>query len=196
MYEDLILLPKFQNKYRIPSARMRNYNYGQNGAYFVTICTHNKKYFFGNIVKSLGKNNQMRYSKQGEIARKFWQAIPNQFPFVILGEWIVMPNHVHGIIIINKEQNENFIIEDAINRVSTGGITGRRNPMKYQNVSTIIRWYKGITTYYSRKLNPNFKWQTRFFDHIIRNEHWLKHYSEYIRMNPQYWHRDRNNLFS
>ena len=88
---------KFQNKYRISSARLQNWDYGSDAAYFVTICTQNREHYFGEIF-----NGVMQLSEIGEMANKFWLEIPNHFPFVELDEFVVMPNHVHGIIIINK----------------------------------------------------------------------------------------------
>jgi putative transposase len=86
---------KFKNKYRIPSARLQNWDYGWNASYFLTICTQNRQCFFGDIT-----NAEMELSEIGEIAHKYWNEIPAHFPFVKLDAFVVMPNHVHGIIII------------------------------------------------------------------------------------------------
>ena len=91
---------KFQNKYRISSTRLKNWDYGSNAIYFVTICTQNREHYFGNIT-----DGKMQLSETGKIAHHFWVEIPNHFPFVKLGEFVVMPNHVHGIIIIDKPIN-------------------------------------------------------------------------------------------
>ena len=155
---------KFQGKYRIKSARLENWDYSWNAMYFVTICTQNRESYFGDIAK-----DEMMLSEIGEIAQNCWLEIPKHFPFVGLNEFVVMPNHVHGIVIINK---------DAINRVSTidsvstehGGITGLKNPMLSDGLSKIIRWYKGRVSYESRKVHADFTWQARFHDHIIRND--------------------------
>lgn len=88
---------KFQNKYRISSARLQNWDYGWNAPYFVTICTQNREHYFGEIVDGI-----MYFSEMGKIAQQFWHEIPDHFPFVILDAFVVMPNHIHGIIIINK----------------------------------------------------------------------------------------------
>lgn len=88
---------KFQNKYRIPSARLQTWDYANNGAYFITICTQNREHFFGNI-----KNGIMQLSEIGKLAAQFWHEIPNHFPMVELGNFVVMPNHIHGILIIDK----------------------------------------------------------------------------------------------
>ena len=90
-------MEKFQNKYRIPSARASWWDYGSNAAYFVTICTQNRIHFFGEIEKQT-----MVLSALGKHAETCWYDIPNHFPFVQLGAFVIMPNHVHGIIIIDK----------------------------------------------------------------------------------------------
>ena len=88
---------KYANKYRIESTRLQNWNYGWNAAYYVTICTLGRKHFFGNI-----HQGDMYLSKTGQFAEKFWHAIPDHFSFVRLGAFIVMPNHIHGIVVIDK----------------------------------------------------------------------------------------------
>ncbi len=87
---------KFQNKYRIPSARLPNWDYGWAAAYFITICTKDRKCFFGDIV-----NGEMNLSKVGVIADVLWYEIKNHAKNIELGEFVVMPNHVHGIIVLN-----------------------------------------------------------------------------------------------
>jgi hypothetical protein len=88
---------KFKNRYRIESARLRNYDYGKNGAYFVTICTKDRQHFFGEII-----HNKMILSEIGNLTNEYWYEIPEHFPFVKLGAFIAMPNHIHGIVIIDK----------------------------------------------------------------------------------------------
>ena len=122
----------------------------------------------------------MQFSEMGELAQQYWMEIPQHFPFVVLDAFVVMPNHVHGIIVINKMDDGRggcySGCRDAINRVSTGtnnpktgGITGINNPMLTENLSKIIRWYKGRVSYELRKIHADFAWQSRFHDHIIRN---------------------------
>jgi len=88
---------KFRNKYRIPSNRLKNWDYGSNSAYFITICTKNREHFFGEI-----QNGKMQLNELGKNAFQFWMEIPNHFPFIELGNFVVMPNHTHGILIIDK----------------------------------------------------------------------------------------------
>ncbi len=198
---------KFRGKYRIDSARMKNYDYSRNGAYFVTIVTKNRENYFGEIV-----DKKMQLFEMGKIAEKFWHEIPQHFPFVKLDAFVVMPNHVHGIIWIDNDEriNNGMYMDgtrmdgtrrDAINRVSTtgekqnGGITGKNNPMFHKNLSRIIRWYKGRCTFEINKLEKyyGFAWQSRFHDHIIRDETAITKIREYIILNPELWERDRNN---
>jgi len=107
---------KYQNKYRISSARLKNWDYSRDGAYFITICTKDRKHFFGKII-----NEEMYLSDLGLIAHKYWMEIPQHFPFVKLGVMVIMQNHMHGIIIIDNAKNNvnnNVNRRDAIHRIS------------------------------------------------------------------------------
>jgi REP element-mobilizing transposase RayT len=98
-------MDKFQDKYRIPSARLPHWDYGSNGSYFITICTANRFHYFGEIVKNVVETRliaSLRASESGKLAHQFWLEIPNHFPYVELGHFVVMPNHVHGILTIKK----------------------------------------------------------------------------------------------
>jgi REP element-mobilizing transposase RayT len=206
-------MKKIQNKFCIESNRCQHWDYGSNAAYFVTICTKNRKYFFGNM-----DGSRMIASETGKIARECWEMIAERFSGIKLDEFILMPNHIHGIIIIDKPKNDRDNAvgcgnpvdrRDAINRVSTGtgtgtgtesepvvkpgGITGDRNPMLHENLSRIIRWYKGRVTFESRKINDHFAWQRNYHDHIARDEPELNRIRRYIRQNPKNWQSDRQN---
>ncbi len=157
---------------------------------YVTICTDNRVFYFGDVV-----DGKMILNDIGEIAQQCWFEIPNHFPYVKLGEFVVMPNHVHGVIIIDKPICINCCNgRGAINRASTdnngnkiGGFAGGKNPMLNENLSRIIRWYKGRITNFARKINPNFAWQSRFYDHIIRDYESYQRISVYILKNPLNW---------
>jgi len=86
-------MDKFQNKYRIQTTRLKNWDYGWNASYFVTICTVNRECYFGEIM-----DGKMHFSEIGAKANEYWLEIPKHFPFVKLDVHVVMPNHVHGII--------------------------------------------------------------------------------------------------
>ncbi|WP_073584188.1 transposase [Flavobacterium cucumis] len=193
---------KFQNKYRIPAARLQIWDYSNNGAYFITICTQNRHHFFGQI-----QNQKMQLSEIGKLAEKFWCEIPNHFPMVQLGNFVVMPNHVHGVLIIDNSQTSvetrliasdnhnvnNNIVETrliASLQGGTGGFSGDKNPMLCNSISKIIRWYKGRCSFECRQINPNFAWQSRFHDHIIRNSKSFDTIQNYIEQNPLKWKED------
>lgn len=117
---------KFLNKYRIPSARLKNWDYGSNAMYFVTICTQNRECFFGDVVETqnIASPYQMQLSEIGKMAHQYWMEIPIHFPFVELGEFVIMPNHVHGIIIINKPLNDIGDVNGEINGEINGDVNG------------------------------------------------------------------------
>lgn len=226
-------MDKFNNKYRIPSARLKNWDYGSNGAYFITICTHNRQHFFGKIVQTLrcnvsarGDSNEsndsfetlrcnvssMQLNEIGQLAEKFWMEIPNHFPFVELGNFVVMPNHTHGILIINKMDGDDFapvqtLHRNVSNRDSNESFdssetlqcnvsSGKNEQMakispKPGTISTIVRSYKSVVSKYARKINSDFAWQTRFHDHIIRDEQSFERIQTYIENNPMNWNKDK-----
>ncbi|HZJ36009.1 MAG TPA: hypothetical protein VFD29_05235 [Gillisia sp.] len=207
---------KYQNKYRIASARLQTWDYSWNAAYFVTICTQNKECFFGNIV-----DGNMHLSETGKIAHKFWMEIPNHFPFVKLGEFIVMPNHMHGIIIIDKlvdgrhvngtpnlgvptAPTPNLGVSTMPGIPKLGGAAeniqyfgnpkppisksgGKNEQWKPGTLGVIINQYKRICTINARKIHSEFGWQPRFYDIIIRDDRAFHAISNYIINNPEKW---------
>ncbi|MEZ4827833.1 MAG: transposase [Bacteroidia bacterium] len=99
---------KFQNKYRIPSARAAFWDYRWKGAYFITICTKNRLHYFGEI-----ENGKMVLSNAGVLADVFWHEIKNHAQNIALGEFVVMPNHIHGILILNGDGNSGITSESS-----------------------------------------------------------------------------------
>lgn len=207
---------KFNNKYRIPSARLRHWDYGWNAAYFVTICTKDRECFFGDI---------SRQSPIAQIANDYWLQIPHHFPFVKLGNHIVMPNHVHGIIIIDKPddgfndvethhhaspdpnavtnvetQNSASPDPNAVPNVETQNFASLQQPPlpppanqfgpQSQNLASIIRGYKSAVKKYATMNQIDFAWQPRYHDHIIRDEQSFQNISSYIANNPDNWKTD------
>lgn len=125
-------MDKFKNKYRIPSARLQNWNYGAMGSYFITICTKNREHFFGEIIK-----DKMQLTELGKITEIEWLKTLELRPDMKLelGEFVVMPNHFHAIIIIgeneyNSPQNDNSHRRDAMHCVSA--TTNKRNALREQ----------------------------------------------------------------
>ena len=186
-----IMAKKYLNKYRIESIRLKGYDYSSNGAYFITIVTKNREHFFGKIM-----DGKMILNGIGENAQKYWDEIPQHFSFIRLDEMVVMPNHIHGILWIDKFDDGIGIRRNVACNVSTGNM--KNNKMmeispKQGSISTVIRSFKSVVTNKSRPINPNFAWQSRFHDRIIRNENELNRIRKYIRENPVIWQRDRNN---
>jgi putative transposase len=178
----------YKNKYRIPSARAQWWDYGNNAAYFVTICTKDRENFFGSISES-----QFIASPLGEMALACWLEIPQQFSFVHLDVQVIMPNHVHGILIIDKPETTvetRFIASPLPDATAPGGFAGNKNPMLNDHLPRIIRWYKGRTSFELRKTHADFAWQPRYHEHIIRNEKSYEHIRHYIVNNPALWQED------
>ena len=122
---------KFQNKYRIPSARAQWWNYGDDGAYFITICTAHMECYFGEIIDSV-----VVLSELGEIVQKYWLEIPEHFSYVKLDTFVVMPNHFHGIIIIDKPANKNDLAGTPDNVIMHNNVKTSDNVKTLDNVIT------------------------------------------------------------
>lgn len=199
-------MTKFKNKYRIETTRLKNWNYGWNALYFVTICTQNRISFFGNIV-----DKKMELSEIGYAAEKYWFEIPEHFPFVKLREFVVMPNHIHGIIEIAKNdaghngcgggdgdvETQNFasLPQPQPQQYTTSSSKNKFGPQS-QNLASIIRGYKIGVTKFAKTINNQWGWQPRFHDHIIRDDKSLQNISNYIINNPTKWEEDTFNTTS
>ena len=206
-----------KNKYRIQSARRNAYNYSQNGFYFVTICTQNRQLFFGNII-----NAKMQLLEIGEVAEKEWVNTGKIRKNVILHEFVIMPNHVHAIIQIKNQptvethcnasnssahpgntdsemdcnaSDSDAGIETHFNASLRGGACYKNKfGPQSNNLSSMIRGFKGVVKKYATINDIDFAWQSRFHDHIIRNEQELNRIRFYIKINVEKWDIDRNNL--
>ena len=173
-------MDKFKNKYRIPTNRLQGYDYSANGCYFVTICTKNRKPYFGEIVNvtsdmETDNNPSLRKTEIAGIAEKLWLDIPNHFSMVELDEFVIMPNHIHGLLVINRD-----------NTLWQSNQFGRQS----QNLGSIIRGFKSTLKRYANKNKIDFAWQERFYDRIIRNNNELENVRSYIFNNPQNWNSD------
>lgn len=199
-------MEKFKNKYRIPSARAQWWDYGNNAAYFITICTHNMIHYFGEISPApveprliapveprliAALETRLIASLPGKIAESCWLDIPNHFPYAQLDSFVIMPNHVHGIIVINKQfttDNGNSVdVSNGLDELQIGGFAGYNNPMLNENIPRIIRWFKGRCTFEIRKVQTSFKWQTRYYDRIIRDNQEYERIKIYIENNVKNW---------
>jgi REP element-mobilizing transposase RayT len=176
----------FNNKYRIPSARLQNWNYASEAMYFVTICTKNMKNYFGEINGSM-QIKTLQATKMGEIACSEWYRTLELRPDMNLelGEFVVMPNHIHGIIMIG-ENEYNTPCGDAMHCVCTNQFVPQS-----KNLSSIIRGYKSAVTVFARKNKIDFEWHPRFHDRIIRSTFEYNNISNYIINNPAKWVEDK-----
>ena len=242
---------KYQNKYRIPSARLSLWDYSSSAAYFITVCTANREHYFGEII-----DDKMQLSEIGKKANNNWLDISNHFSFVILDEFIVMPNHIHGIIVINKPGNiiavnvdnasdnvaqndgSNIVTNDRPNispnvrtvssdgnGVETGHALSLQRPSfqsdqssdnqsqqlnqpsqpdqiktkphpRFRNqgknsISAMIGSFKSAVTKCCNENKLPFGWQSRFHDHIIRDNNEFIRIRDYIINNPMNWKEDK-----
>ncbi len=202
----------FKNKYRVATARLTEWDYSTPGYYFITICTDGHRCCFGEV-----RNKIMGLSEAGLIAHGFWLEIPNHFENTNIDKFVIMPNHVHGILqIFNtiKSNDRNFVNakignldydrRDAIYRVSTTSFAdmdapanwdkNKFGPLRPNSVATIIGCYKAAVTRFCKLHGlADFNWQERFHDRIIRDEKELENKRKYILDNPSNWERDKNN---
>jgi putative transposase len=169
---------KFQNKYRIATTRLQNWNYAACAAYFVTICTKNRIDFFGSIEKG-----EMYLTKIGEIAYDEWLKTPDirEDMNLELGAFVIMPNHFHAVIMIGDNEYNR-----EINSV------GNEFGMQSKNLASIIRGFKSAVTTQAKKMGYlDFGWQGLYHEHIIRNEKSFENIQNYIINNPKKWESDR-----
>lgn len=184
------------------SIRLRGYDYSQAGAYFVTICCHRRKSLFGRVT-----SGKMRGNDVGETVMECWAAIPDHFAHVLLDEYVVMPNHMHGILIFREDVvrylSPSSLVEQAgackgaarcahlpnnqEERVSTPRLT---------TLGSVIRAFKSAVTRTLRQegygiIGPI--WQRNYYEHVIRDEIGLNRIRDYIQTNPARWDLDREN---
>jgi putative transposase len=181
-------MTKFKDKYRVESTRLPGWDYAGAGWYFVTICTRNRECLFGDIV-----DGEMHLSSIGEIVAEEWQKTPGIRPNVVLDEWVIMPNHLHGIIVILEPPDR--AVETSRRDVSTTTTTTTPPPrLKAGSLGAIIGQIKSVCT---KRIwaagHTEFGWQSRFYDHIIRDEGSLQRIREYIVNNPANWVEDKIN---
>jgi REP element-mobilizing transposase RayT len=172
--------------------RMQSYDYSMNGAYFVTICTHNKRCMFGNV-----DNGQMLLSPMGKITNECLIKIQEQFKIVKLSSYIIMPNHLHCVLFIESNNCTGSIHRIRDNGLDKSSPYISKNPMLSKGISLgqVIRFHKAKTTYTIRNVlgDYDFKWQRNYYERVIRDEDELFNICEYIENNPVNWYSDRDN---
>jgi len=161
------------------SIRLKGYDYSQAGAYFITICTKNRECLFGKITDA-----KMLLNEAGKIADEYLNNIPNHFSHIEMGEFIVMPNHAHCILVLHDKPNNVGTPQQPNANQFSQPIAG--------SVSVIIQQYKSSVKRWCNKNNHNnFEWQSRFHDHVIRDNQSYQTISDYIINNPTKWNKDK-----
>ncbi|WP_172915382.1 transposase [Capnocytophaga canimorsus] len=185
------------DKHKRRSIRLKGYDYSREGLYFITICCQNRAHYFGEII-----NEEMQLNEIGEIAQKCWRDIPNHFKNVLLHTFVVMPNHIHGIIEIvtpvganqhlpyNKGDKyfapTNQHLPDENRGKDLSPLRGTSN-----TIGSIVRGFKiGVTKWVRSNTNIHQIWQRNYYEHIIRNEASYFKIHEYIENNPAKWNED------
>ena len=174
----------YKNRYRVESARLRGFDYSMEGTYFITICTKKREVFFGSV-----RDKNLELSWEGRIADEYWRAIPQHYPGVLLDAYVIMPNHVHGIIILQRDPVETGHAPSLTNVPTYSAETGHAPSLrKRPTVGNVVGSYKSAVKKKIREEGGNdFDWQLRFYDRIIRDERPLKEVRRYIIENPRKW---------
>jgi REP-associated tyrosine transposase len=167
--------------YHRRSIRLRDYDYSQQGAYFVTVCTWQRECLFGEI-----DNGEMNLTEYGEIVMKCRNAIPDHFPYVTTDEFVIMPNHIHGVVFIVRARHA--VPLRRIGEQFAKPVSG--------SLSTIIRSFKSVVTKSINTISdtPGMPvWQRNYYEHVIRDEDDFARIRQYIADNATKWGEDENN---
>lgn len=180
----------FQNKYRVETTRLKNWDYASDGWYYITICAKGHKNVLGKIQHGI-----MQLNKYGRIAEQCWFDLPNHYSNLVLDAFVLMPDHLHGIMKIDNKtygtvNGNKFVtpVDTGLKPVSTGF-----KPVSTANQHGISEFIRAFKTFSTRRMNEldntpgKSWWQLRFYDHVIRNEKELHRIREYIVKNPSKW---------
>ncbi len=167
-----------QNDFNRRSIRLKDYDYSQAGAYFVTICTYNRDMLFGEI-----RNAKMVINQFGEIVTNSWLWLFERYDYIAPDYYIVMPNHFHGIIIMKDESGDSRVAPTKIpiNRKPLGQLIGAFKTTSTKTINRYDKSHQGII------------WQRNYYEHIIRGEKELSAVRKYILENPLSWEYDIEN---
>lgn len=194
------------------SIRLKGYDYSREGLYFITLLAKNRQHLFGEII-----NGEMHLNPAGKIAQQCWLEIPQHFPNVILHEYIIMPNHIHGIIEIKNENHHHKNHEVRANDLSKNNDQEINNNVRANNYSprqeeqkprqeeqktpfkspsktigSIIRGFKiGVTKWMRQNTSIKDVWQRNYYESIIRSDNAYTNISNYIKNNPKKWSEDK-----
>ncbi len=175
------MTPYNPNIHHRRSIRLKGYDYSRAGLYFVTLCCQDRACLFGEI-----RNGQHFLNDAGKIANGYWLEIPAHFPNAVLHEYIVMPNHVRGIIELVNEGVENQ------NRVENFQPQNEFQKIIPHSIGSIVRGFKiGVTKWFRQNTDVHTVWQRNYWEHIIRDDQAYQRISDYIINNPAKWADDK-----
>ncbi len=190
---------RYRNKYRIASSRASWHDYN-GGTYFVTISTQNREHYFGNISYNQNNEAQMEYTDMGQYTNEQIKNVSAHYPYAEIPLWVVMPNHVHCLVIIRNNGTAQFDVETVCTpslptqsarwKNDTVNETMQNISKKRGLLSTTIGGLKRAITHYARENGIYFQWQTRFHDHIVTEIEELNRIADYIENNPARWMQD------
>jgi REP element-mobilizing transposase RayT len=170
------------------SIRLKGYDYAQAGAYFVTLCTQARECLLGEVA-----GNAMRLNDWGRIVAESWEWLAEQYPYVELDEWVVMPNHMHGIIVLVNDDGG----DGPLGRGGSRPAPTRPAPTtKRKPLGQLIGAFKTVS---AKRINlmrgtPGAPvWQRNYYEHIVRDDRALKAIRHYIQNNPLKWALDMDN---
>jgi putative transposase len=187
-------------KHHRRSIRLKGYDYSSEGAYYVTIVTQGRECLFGEII-----DGEMHINEYGEIVQKWWHDIPIHFPNVELGAFVIMPNHIHGLIFITTERRGEVVspLDNPNNNIQDAYVDGIYNldgetpPLRKPRLGQIVAYFKYQSTKEMNRIETDKAitkfWQRNYYEHIIRNEKDLQNKNDYIQANPLLWDADDDN---
>jgi REP element-mobilizing transposase RayT len=167
------------------SIRLKSYDYSLAGAYFITVCTQDRACSLGEIV-----NGEMRLNDAGEIAVSVWREISEHFPSVATDEFVVMPNHIHGILVVADASVR------ATHASPLPALRGRASGPSQRSIGAIVGSFKSAA---AKRINESrgtvgvSVWQRNYYEHVIRGDDALNRVRQYIIDNPAQWAMDREN---
>ncbi len=186
------------NRHHRRSIRLRGYDYTRSGAYFLTVVTQDRLCLFGDVT-----DEGMSLNDAGKMVRSVWDRIPDRFPSIELDEFAVMPNHVHGIVVIHKSPVGASLVGAPGDGGNAGSIDRQReNARVAPALGDVVGAYKSLTTVeYARRVDEDrwepFNgrlWQRNYYEHVIRNDEEWNRVREYVLCNPMRWETDTENL--
>jgi len=168
--------------------RLQDHDYSKDGWYFVTVCVGNRTKFFGDI-----HNGIMCVNRLGSIAYRQWEWLFQQYKYIRSEGFVVMPNHIHGILVIDRELY-NIQCDGRSRRGESRLTPTNTNRDHIKSLFELVGAFKTTSSKLIHRTGfPQFQWQRSFYEHIIRDEKSFRNIYSYIINNPTLWNRDRNN---